>query len=130
LAKFSAEIINLKLEHLFVDPFLNNDLILPTGEYRDSFLSHDLDEFRRQVPWLLKNFWPHAKMLGFNFKGLENNFDKGRLFLSRARQGKKNKIVLSLYLALAYYNILSITYMLCKKSFSATNVRNKNARKR
>jgi hypothetical protein len=128
LSKFSHLLAQLKFEHLIIDPFTENDLVFPTGEYKDNFFSQET--VTRTFSLLKGSKLPFAKVIGFSFLELTKNFYDLRGYRRKRKQMRKNvydkRFFLGHYFAVAYYNILSITYMLCKKSFFATNVKKKS----
>lgn len=129
LVKFSHIIAQLNFEHVFIDPFTENDLVFPTGEYKSGFFQKEtLGKANEQMRM---NRLVFAKMLGFNLVELSKLYDNVKYYQARKKKGKpiNMKHMVGHFFAAAYYNILSITYMLCKKSFFATNVKKKPARK-
>lgn len=130
LVKFAHIIPQLKFEHIVINPFTENDLVLPTGEYQSNFFSKET--MKKDYFLLLTNKLPFAKLLGFSMKELARSFDSRRYYQNRRRMGLMHKtpkrLFVGNYFAAAYYNILSITYMLCKKSF-VTSVKKRNVPK-
>ncbi len=116
IVKYGHLFPQLKLEHLFLFPFFGRNIITPDGEVK------------AVTQTKCRFIFPAMKKIGYNANRLYDNFDKYALYVSMAKNNRKKVSVLSHSIQLKYYNILSITYMLCNKSI-AMNVKNKTAPK-
>ncbi|MDD4354207.1 MAG: hypothetical protein PHN56_07185 [Candidatus Nanoarchaeia archaeon] len=126
IIKFPSILAAIPFEHLLINPMVGEYAILPTGESKTAVLMNkkkvnkDVDFsrinnskvlFSRQI-----GFSVHDFNRRINFKQLLS----GKIF-SIIGTNKKLDLFNNNYLKLAYYNILSITYMICKKNYIATN---------
>jgi hypothetical protein len=115
IMKFAHMFPQLKIEHLFLHAWCGRNIILPTGDVKA------VTQRRRYFRF------PDAKKVGYSFRGLYSNYVLYASYKGRAKLGKRTSLV-SHSNQLIYYNILSITYMLCKKSI-VTNATRKTALK-
>lgn len=115
IMKFAHMFPQLKLEHLFLNAWCGRNIILPTGEVKA--VTQRIIYFR----------FPAMKKVGYSLPGLYSNFALYASYKGRAKRKKRTSLV-SHTNQLNYYNILSITYMLCKKSI-VTNATRKTALK-
>jgi hypothetical protein len=111
IMKFAHIFPQLKLEHLFLSAWCGRNIILPTGEVKAVI---------QRRPYFV---FPSMKKVGYSLKGLYSNYALYASYKGRAKLNKRTSLV-SHSNQLIYYNILSITYMLCKKSIAM------NAKKR
>lgn len=133
IIKFISSVVSLPFENLFIDPFIGEYAILPTGEARTVKMlpsdtqkkDYDFSRIRR-VPVVF------SKTIGFHPIDFLDRVDFNRVLRTLkydfARKGKHLDYINN-YLILAYYNILSITYMICKKSCTAMIAKKENVNK-
>jgi hypothetical protein len=120
IIKFASILAILPFEHLLIDQTIGRHAILPTGEaVRVKIFYASKEEFDKEFMGIWRNHVSFAREIGFyagdlkkriNFKVNDN---KSRIMFAKGERYSKNGIK---FLMLDYYNILSITYMICKKS--------------
>jgi len=115
VVKFAHVFPQLKLEHLFVCPYIGRNIITIDGDLKP------IKQTKMQF------VFPAMKKVGYSVKGLFSNYNLYVFFKSRAKK-KKRAMGVGHNLQATYYNILSITYMLCNKSI-AMNAERKTAPK-
>lgn len=125
LLSFVPDIVNIPFEHLLLDPFITDHIVLPTGKVKKTVCAPKDDDEFKFLPF--KSPPKYADLIGFSFKGFKSRFE----YTIIIRPGKKDIIFrrMSIWLLLAYYNILSITYMLCQKKLTAIVAKEKTAPK-
>lgn len=116
-------------KHLFVNIF-SDKLIKPTGEVvpiRDEWGNYNFD-IRNGLGSHYKPI-KYAKKIGYLKKAMNERLDRVGQVRSRYRRyGKKYNIYprVADWYSLAYFNFLSVTYMICRKSI-AVSVKTKDA---
>jgi hypothetical protein len=119
---YSNYFMVFNFERLFLNPFRVGMILLANGEvHRIGRDNIDLSIFK------IGNY---GRKIGYSEENLMNTNDQYKLRIDRLKkygeEAVRKKVKISRFLRLSYFNILSLTYMLCRKSI-ATHVQKKNA---
>jgi len=121
--EYIATFLKFDFDRLFIDPFkYPGKIILPTAEV--VYEGQDIGQYNLAVKFGYKKRSVRiSNKIGFRYKFLLETLDKHSFysfFLKRGYKYPPRKAILPNNQFIAYFNILSITYMLCQKSIVKT----------
>jgi hypothetical protein len=134
IERFARYFVQFDFEHLFIRLFNFHGVVYPTGEIlpeKDEFGNYSFNfdkENRKQYRWMK---W--QKIIGYHRKALDERVNKYALYRRahiRRSMGIRDQFKprISGHYLLWYFNMLSLTYMICNKSIVA-NAKTKGALK-